>query len=308
MNKKKELNFKFRFVEEGDAKGFLAKKGSATETTLRLDKKIIGYKKVVDTTTRDNRLIIVLDNNSHIVLEVYKIKALELEIYIDRICSYREAEEYKKNLITEGNEHLYYTKVCPHCKAMINLSELKKTDYIYCRYCESVFDKMRRIISIGDNYRLCDECNLFDRVRSYTEFYFYFLLVIYGYSYKKRHMCDHCAGKIAIKTFLLNLIFILGVPSAIWMKIKSVTGRDPKLKKLAKANALSKKGKYAKAAKIYEGLHDAYRNHPGLLMDEAIGRLIGGDPVEASRLLSLSLDSCSNYFPSLELIERLNKN
>jgi hypothetical protein len=108
-----------------------------------------------------------------------------------------------------------------------------------------------------------------------------------------------------LKTLFLNLLFVIGVPTSLWIKIKSLTGRDPYLKRLAKANALSKKGNYQTADTIYNSLYGKYPEHPGLLMDAGLGHLRGNDPTGAIAHFGRALKSCSNYEPLLRLMHQL---
>jgi hypothetical protein len=315
-----ELSFKFRFVNQGQAlsQELFAQKGVANEREILLGKEVLIYDDIADTTTRDQRVIIALSNtaclsqklsrhlvnNSALVLEVYRGKCLGLEKYIDRITSAKEVEKKKQRLSEAGQFHLFQSVTCPECQATIDLSDFERTSYVYCRFCETVF-KENLSMTKGSTYRLCDECGMFDRVRSYTEFYFYFLFFVYGFYYKRRHVCDNCADGIFWKMFFLNLLFVIGVPSSLWLKIKSLTGRDPYLKQLAKANGLSKKGNYQTADKIYERLSQRYPEHPGLLLNEGLGHLRGKDATGAVHRFGRALKSCSNYYPALRLLHQL---
>jgi tetratricopeptide (TPR) repeat protein len=146
---------------------------------------------------------------------------------------------------------------------------------------------------------------MFDRVRGYTEFYFYFLLVAYGFSMKRRFVCDNCADSIFRKTLLRNLIFLLGVPSSIYLKLKSITGREPFLRELAKANTLARKGRYKEAAPIFAKLQSKYPEHPGLLLDEGMGYLMGKNYSGAVGQFNRALMSCNNYLPALRLMQQI---
>jgi hypothetical protein len=147
---------------------------------------------------------------------------------------------------------------------------------------------------------------MFDRVRGYTEFYFYFLIVAYGYSLKVRHVCDSCAHALFKKTFFANLLFVFGVPSSIYLKLKSLTGRAPHFKELAKANSLARKGRYRQASAIYYSrLYEKIPEHPGLLMNEGLGHLVGDDVDGARACFQRAQKACSNYLPVLRLISRM---
>ncbi len=318
--------FKFKFVNnEGKVMSFFSMQASlGDDGYLNLGDVRIKFSDITDTTTRDNRLIISIFTGAalqgskchkyvqsgegcmYVIIEVYKIKAIELERAIDRISSLSEIEECKLRLKEEGNESLFRVAVCPDCGASINLTELDKTPHTYCRFCETIFDNSLNIVAKGSEYRLCDECNMFDRVKGYTECYFYFLVFIYGYSYKRRHLCDHCVNGVFLKTLFMNLIFVLGVIPSVYLKIKSLIGRDSKMKKMSIANSLAKKRKYEKAIMIYEEILIEYPGHPGVLYNMAIAGFTANDAEAGADLLMRSLGSCCNYLPSLQLAHQLS--
>ncbi|MEQ9238916.1 hypothetical protein [Coleofasciculus sp. E2-BRE-01] len=313
-----QLSFKFRFVKQGKAQGLFSQKGMANEQEITFGKDLLVYEDIADTTTRDQRLVLALSKtacfskklskhlvNSVLVLEIYGGKCRDLEKFIDKRASAKEIEKKKQRLAQTGQLHRFRSVKCPECEATIDLSDYKTSTYVYCRFCETIFQENLLSMTKGATYRLCDECGMFDRVRSYTEFYFYFLVILYGFFYQRRHVCDNCANGLFLKTLFLNLLFVIGVPASLWIKIKSLTGRDPYLKRLAKANALSKKGNYQTADTIYNSLYEKYPEHPGLLMDAGLGHLRGNDPTGAIANFSRALKSCSNYEPLLRLMHQL---
>jgi len=316
-----EITFSFRYVLKGGGTAGSFKKGKVTEHELILEKDILSYDHILDTTVRDNRLILAISpeaqpgkqlsgaliDGSAVGIEVRKAKALELEKFIDRVCSASEAERNRRRLVRKRKGKLFRTTSCPECSATIDLSELDKTRYVYCRFCETIFVEKQHIATRGSVYRVCDECSMFDRVRGYWEFYFYFFVVFVGSSSRRRHVCDNCAGVIFYKTFFLNLLFILGIPASIYLKIKSLTGRDPSLRRLAKANALAKKGRYLEASPVYDELRGEFPEHPGLLMDEGLGHMFGGDTEGAVACFERSLKACSNYIPVVRLAKQISQ-
>ncbi len=316
-----ELIFKFKYVKNGYAQGFFAKKGKATETEILLGDERLIYQDITDSSTRDNRLVLAISSsaslsqnilknlvdNSILVLEIYQTNTLILERWIDRISSKQIVEQKQQELIKNGQGNLFYSVTCPHCEATIDLSGLNRSSYIYCRFCETVFKEMSGIVTQGEHYHFCDECNMFDRVQGYTEFYFYFLLIIYGYYSKRRFLCVTCADKLFWKMIVINFIFILGIIPSIWLKIKSMLGHDSALKNLGKANFLAKKGNYQKASMYYKQCHQKYPEHPGLLMNEGIGHLLGQDNSGALSIFHRSLKSCSNYYPVIQLLNKITQ-
>jgi len=109
----------------------------------------------------------------------------------------------------------------------VDLTDFENSSYTFCRFCGSIFNTSQQLVSNGDIYQVCDECNMHYRVRGYTVFNFYFLLVVYGWSMKRSFVCDTCATKPAQRTLLTDLIVLLGVPSAIYRWIKAQSGREP---------------------------------------------------------------------------------
>ena len=82
-------------------------------------------------------------------------------------------------------------------------------------------------------------------------------------------------------------------------------GRDRYFQQLPKANANSLKGKYQKAEPLYNQMYQHFLEHPGLLMNEGLGHLIGNDITTAMSCFKRSLKSCSNFYPVLSLLDRL---
>jgi hypothetical protein len=315
------LSFKFRFVQNGQARGLRAKAASASSDALVLDGEPIQYEDIVDTTSQDKRLILALASTVQLgqksakacqeggvlALEVQGVQARDLERTVDRRASALAAQRHKRELAAADEESRYWVMTCPHCEATIDLSDFKRTSCVYCRYCKSILDQGGSIVSSGDAYRVCSECQMFGRVRGYTVFYFYFLLVVYGFSYGRRYLCDTCAVRTAQRALLLNFIFLLGIPLSIYMWAKALTGHEPEMKDLPKANALARKGKAKEAEAIYGRLLQRLPDHPGLLLNQGIGYLHAGDGQQGVESLNRSLRACSNYQPAMQMLLRLQR-
>ncbi len=318
---KDTLTFKYRFRKGKRTTPFRAAVAEITPDSFTLGGEELPYASIIDTTTRDKNLIIQLANGTGlgektssgqaspgvIVLAIAKGTALDIEKTIDRHSSRARAKAHQRQLELAGKAEEYRAKVCPHCQATVDLSGLDSTRNIYCRYCESVFTGHDQIVTNGDDHRHCDECNMFDRVRGFTEFYFYFLLIIYGFSSNRRFLCDDCALKMTRKMFFINFIFVLGLFPTIYNRIKIASGKKEELKKLAQANNLAKKGKFTEASEIYEQISGTFENHPGILQNQAIAAAITTEEAQMGTYLMRALKSCSNYGPTMNTMRQIQQ-
>lgn len=308
-------SFRFRYVAAGGGASLLRKKGGLDDRGLVLGDDLVPFEAIVDTTVRDKRLIMQLDPGvplegkpaAHLLegavlgLEVSGMGARELERVVDRECAAREMVWRREELEARGESHLFRSQTCPACHAEVDLSGVEESRYVFCRFCDTVFSG-QGVASHGERYTICDECGMFGRIKSYPEFYFYFLLIVYGFSHRKRFLCETCAGRLFWKALLRNLIFVIGVPTAIWVKVKSLVGKDPGMRALAEANRLAAKGRYQEASMLYDEVRRGLPDHPGLLLNQALGHLHGGDPRGATRHIQKSLSACPNYLPTLRVL------
>lgn len=315
-----ELKFSFYYINQsGVPKGLWPVSGSLTRETICLGNISLGYKTILNCICRDSRLILSLDpqeiknstiakhliDDNLLVLDISWFKSKNLKFFIDRSCSSHLAKKHQRELQCEGKGQEFRSVTCPECGATVDLSLLNKTPYVYCRFCETIFQEEGELKTSGLSYRQCDECGWFDRVQGYTEFYFFFFFVSYGYSWKRRYLCDTCVNRVFWKILLVNLIFIMGIFPALWMKIKSLIGRDHNLQNLVKANTFAKKGHCTEANAIYGELYKRYPKHPGLLLNEGFGYLNREDTQTAWGLLQESIQNCSNYVPAVRVMNSL---
>lgn len=312
--------FKYRYVKDGNVSGLFASKGELQDDGILLKDSLVPLHLVRETTCRDERLVLVLDlstgelppevgkhlTNNFIVLHIYGMKATALEKQIDRKTSVIEVAARKQALHAEGKGHLFRTLQCPNCQATVDLSELPETPYTFCRFCECVFGSRVRTDKAASEYRECDECGYYDRIQGYGEFYFYFLLVVYGFRHTRRHLCDDCGAGLANKMLAINAIFLLGVPNAVMCAIRARAGRDADLSTLSSANRLAKKGRAAEAQQHYEKILQAVPGHPGICFNLALSKFQAQDGAGGVGHLQEALTQCPNYEPALRLASRLS--
>src|SRR5688572_17739329 len=123
------LQFKFRYVGGGQAKGLFAKKAEITPAGMKLGDDTVPYEAVADTTSRDNRLVLVLSPSftapaelsknlidaGAVALEIYGKRADAVERVIDRHASKKAAEKRRAEL---GDK--FRSMECPTCKALVD--------------------------------------------------------------------------------------------------------------------------------------------------------------------------------------------
>lgn len=313
------MKFKFRFVDDGKTVGFLrSPTGRVGDSGLELDDSLIDYGQIGETVTRGDRVAIQVDGegvpqdvseylqNSVLVLEPRDVAPRRLESVIDQRCSAVRLQERRRRAREQGREHLIRSESCPTCGSEVDLTDLDESRYVYCPFCDTIFDREQRT-SLGRQYRTCDDCGLFGRVQPYPEFFFYFLVVVYGFEYKQRFLCGVCAHRLFVKALLLNLIFVIGVPTAIWVKIKSVVGGKSGMTELRRANKLAEKGQLAEAADLYSSVLAEYPEHPGILYNMGLTRLKHGDGRRGLQTLERALTSCPNYHPLLRTVSEIEQ-
>ena len=307
--------FKFYFTREGKALSTFRVKGEANEDGLMLDKILIPYESIQLTQMNDRFLAVVLspDAGDEFKKQFVKVMAApdvllidagrkrneQINRYVNLMISGVQAQLHREALEAKGQADLFRAVQCPRCGAIIDLSELDKTQYVFCRFCETVCTDSGEIVTKGDEYRICPECGYFDRVKNYTEFYFLFLVWFYYVSYKQRLLCRNCSKKIALKMFFVNILGFIGWIPTFIMIIQSMTGHDPSLKSLSKANILSQKKMVKQAVPIYESMFERFPEHPGLLFNQAKAHINVNDLDSAAADFDRCLSACSNYEPAI---------
>lgn len=307
--------FTFRYVKNGvEAFG---KRQGAIGNALTLDDTEIPWDQLLSTTARGQRLALAIgvgarpgkrlreymQDGQVAVIQPASLSAAQLKKAIDRRVSVREAALRREELIAQGQGHLVRSVECPICKATVDLSGLEATRYTYCRFCESVFSREPMYVTDGRAYRTCDECSMFDRIRPYPEFYFYFLLIVYGFRYRQVYLCDSCAHGLFVRMLAANFLFVVGIPVSIFVKMRSLQGREPKFESLAEGNAFAKAGRYQDAIPIYKRLLRNHPDHPGILANQALAQLKGGDEKAAVSTLGRAVAACNSYLPALQLLQ-----
>jgi hypothetical protein len=126
---------------------------------------------------------------------------------------------------------------------------------VYCPFCHTLgtMDALAGPIKAEAQYRLCDQCGMYSKPRKFTIFYFYFLLVLYGFYQKETWRCPACMRPEAWKMLFGNLLFVIGVPVALVQLFRSYGGTDigRLFAGLDSANLKARQGNLAGAIEAY---------------------------------------------------------
>lgn len=310
--------FRYKFVDhEGNETGFRYKKGYVDRKEVALDYMTIPHTSIQETVVIGDRLIMAINYDSSLhkdlfdkmydrklALTIKNAKPVDVKREIDIVVSRLHIKRRKQELQHQGEPNLFRATKCPRCNCAIDLSNFERTPYTYCPYCEVIFaTKSKRLVDDSLTHSICPECKTYGEVRGHLDFFFYFVIIAYGYRYETKYMCPTCASKMANRLFFINLLFVLGLFPTLYTKIRSLWMMGGS--ELNRVRNLSLSGQYAKAAPIYKQLYETQRAHPAILMNQAIGHLYGNDTEQGIKLLERSLKACANYLPTRAIAQTL---
>lgn len=303
------MHFQYKPVDEdGDTVGWTSKNGTYDGDVLALESQNIPVDAILRATYRFNRLAIVYLGESDwtytLVLEITSPNLDQLAGALNADVSRQIIELRRQALAEEGRESELEYEECPHCRALIDLTGLERTEECYCTYCETIFDVDAGGRQHEREYAICDECGYFARPREFTAFYFYFLLIIYGWRYQKKYMCSGCMRGEAWKMFAANLLFLIGVPVALYQLGRAYFGNvGGPYEGLAAANAAAQGGSYQSAAQQYDQILERGEETAGVHYNAALNALDLGDFDRAVDHVERALELCSNHEPTHDLVE-----
>lgn len=310
------ITFKFRWMDEGNVSGgMFALSGSFDGNELTLDEEVYPVTSILGVGTYDHVMSLVIFHEDEDVSRTIVFKGESPETVkraIDGSRSSIEAAEEQKRLIAEGQGASFRSEVCPHCTATISLSKFADSPQCYCDYCETLFtirgnhggrelETTTLEQSLEPKYRMCEQCGMYSFPKTFTRFYFVFLLYFMHVVSEKTVRCPGCMRWEAWKMLFGNIFGLLGLPVAITQLIRSYRGRVEKgpLGGLDDANILANRGKIDKALDRYDVLMDNLPINAGIKYNIGSGLLTKGDVPHAEAMFLLSLEDCSNFAPSL---------
>lgn len=312
--------FKFHWLDEnGNQSGFFRQKGQFHEGVLTLEDKELPAAAILQSQTVENRIMLTVptgdDEYANILfMPTSKSVTEALKQRLDIARSRVWADHHREQLATAGRAHDYRDAVCPECDATIIVSDMLKSPQLFCHFCESLSTIDQNPPQGESKLRLCEECGMYSQPLKFTTFYFYFLLVVYGWRSNTAWKCRACMRSDAWKMLAANFIFILGVPWAIYQLIRAYSGGsmiEGAYAGLNGANIAARKQNWDKATQAYRqvlenvGVSAGVKYNLGLALREA------DRDDQAARSFELALQDCSNYAPAyahlVELYPKLNE-
>lgn len=309
------MRFKFHWMNaKGQAASLLRKKGTFDGETLRLAAAEIPVAVVLDVVVREERMVVSAPTqdgriNSIGILFNSKKIAQKLKESLDIARSATWAEHHRQELAKKGRGHAYRDAQCPSCNATVILSDMPKTPQLYCSFCQTLTSLNGSDLPLAEtrNYRLCDDCGMFSKPRKFTIFYFYFLLVFYGWRTRTTWRCPTCMRPDAWKVLFGNFPFVLGVPVAITQLVRSY-GSDlagGSFAGLDTGNRAARAGRFPQAIEKYRNILERHGHAAGVKYNLGLALLQQGDKRRAAETFRLALEDCANYAPAYQQLRRL---
>lgn len=313
-------HFYFWFVGfSGRLAHLLPKQGRIDEVGIGLSDEMIFWEDIQGIEVDKSRLIISLMpyavlgkvETRHIIPEhqciVIKISGEDiflLKSSIDRRMSVRQAKERLAGM-TEDQIAKYFRHLnCPHCNALIDLTDYPTTFYVFCPYCHTLCDKHGTPLIGYKHYRVCPECNMFGKVSYYTDYRYYYKPLQRTFYKKRYYCCDACADSMFKKNILKNLPFLIGAVASFRQWLKSRQNREYSFEDLHKANQYALMGAVNEAKNIYYSILLRLPHHPGIHYNLGYMYFRLGNREKASYYFQKSLQQCANYLPLIAFLKK----
>lgn len=301
------LEFKFKWLDdEGNSTGFLSSKGHFDGEQLVLDKTEIPVSSLAHVENREKRISLGDEKANFLNFMLTRGNPDALVLLIGRSRAKLWAQRHREKLIDEGRGQEYREVICPHCEATLDLTGFPKSPQVSCEYCFSVctLDADKTLTKQESTYRLCDECGMYSKPRRFTIFYFYFLVIVWGFWSSQTWRCPGCMRPTAWKMLFGNLLFLIGVPVAIAQLIRSYGGTELTSlhPQLDSANVKARAGKFKQAIDLYSGILTKRPYSAGVKYNIALALLQQENIEGASKSLEYAIDDCANYGPAAHVL------
>jgi hypothetical protein len=315
-------NFRYRYIDRwGNPVSFFSENGRVDrENGIDLNGNRLLYDDLHDTLRDGNRVGLVLKpyltlsraitdhlqaNSTVLVIEIVDDYAFNVKSAIDQNRTSISLEQKRLTLEASGQGKLFRKLACPKCETQTDLTQLA-SPWIYCHYCESIFNQFQQILGKSDQYKMCPVCHYYNRVQLFPEARFY-LWPKPRISYQEIECCDTCAQRLYEQIVWKNAPFLLALPATWYLRFMYTDDRDPALAELTEANRLAQDGDMKRADVLYSSMILRNETHPGLRY--CIGRayLQNGDNKKAFYNFREALEACHNYEPARQVLQLYKK-
>lgn len=303
--------FTFRWLNNlGVETGYRRKVGEFTGRHLILDDIELPVGSIIEIVHQRQRLVLGVltedDQMTSLPFTVLDVDAGELKDGLNVARSAIWARQHRQNVEQRGLGHTCRIVVCPHCSAMLILTNTPKTAQVYCQFCESLTtcDATQHALPDEETFKLCEECHMFSKRKRFTLFYFYFIVFAYGYRLETTWRCPGCMRKDAWKMFFGNFPFGVGIPVALSQLARSYRrwashGADVGLDA---ANLQARRGDATGAFQRYRDILEQFPHSAGIKYNLALVLLQQSDTLRAAEMAEAALGDCGNYGPAYGLL------
>lgn len=305
------VDFKHRLVDSrGQVRGFLvSSRGRLGPGGLVLKDRTVPVSAFLSAVARDKRVVFAHQGlaggePTGVVVEVYGTNPRDLAKAYNRLASDVEISRRRSELESQGRGGTMRVEVCKSCGASINLTDFEPTPEVMCPFCDSVGSEAVPVKE-QEQVRVCEKCGFYAFPRTITCFYFYFLLVVYGFRWQRKHMCGPCMRAEGWKMLAGNLIFLLGVPVAVTQLIRAYSGgaaRSTAYKGLERGNIDAKHGRAEQAAQRYAAIADQLGGSAVAAYNKGLAYARVSQMEPATQAFEEALLHCSNFVPAAQAL------
>ncbi len=321
MRESTVYTFNFWYVnEKGNRRHLLPKKGRVNLEGIVLDEERIFLEDIQQVEIYRKYLVLdlypyipigkeitknILERHCTLVIKMAKVyDSFSFKAAIDRGKGIRLLNARIKTMTPQEVKEKLRKKSCPHCDALLDLTNEPETEYIFCTYCEGLFDRHGYKVAGVENYRICPECYYFGKVGPYKDYDFYINQNDRAFKSKTYNCCDTCVNRMFYGTLVRNLPLLFGALAMVYEKIKAYHRRHPSFEYLEKANKHGQERNFGEARNLYDRILIRLNNHPGILYNMGLMHLFSGNKESAKGYFERGLRSCANYKPIYHMLEK----
>jgi hypothetical protein len=306
------LAFKFKWLtNEGQPMGLVSKRAQFDDEGLRLDDGTVPAGSLLRAQRVLDRVVVeFVDGQGRVARCAFQVTSPRAEVVRDalNVVASRNWAEHRKRALREAQSPFAFrVRECPHCGATVEFSGRAVTPQLYCPYCESIGLPGGQGDPRDRHLGLCDACGFYARPVQFTEVFFWFAFVVYGFTWRKKLLCRACMRAEAWTNLAKNLVFVLGVPFAAYQVARAYAGghvADGPYAGLDGGNAYARARRCDLAVARYLDLESRLPHCAGVRFNRGRALARSRRQQEAVEALEAALRDCSNFEPAYKLVLR----